>query len=66
MVTIPLAPRTVRAIDLATGERAGGPLSSRRTVGVWTTRPAVKVECRTGEVISPFVTDQCGSCTASS
>ena len=26
MVTVPLAPRTARAIDLATGERTGGPL----------------------------------------
>ena len=26
MVTIPLAPRTVRAIDLAIGERTGGPV----------------------------------------
>ncbi len=26
MVTIPLAPRTARAIDLAIGERAGGPV----------------------------------------
>ena len=26
MVTIPLAPRTARAIDLAIGERTGGPM----------------------------------------
>jgi integrase/recombinase XerD len=26
VATIPLAPRTARAIDLATGERTGGPL----------------------------------------
>jgi integrase/recombinase XerD len=26
VVTVPLAPRTARAIDLATGERTGGPL----------------------------------------
>ena len=27
VVTIPLAPRTTRAIDLAIGERTGGPVS---------------------------------------
>jgi len=29
VVTIPLAPRTARAIGLATGERGNGPISTR-------------------------------------
>ena len=36
VVTIPLAPRTARAIDLAIGERPDGPLSWPRTAGGWT------------------------------
>ena len=40
VVTIPLAPRTARAINLAIGERAGGPVflaaDGRRTGGGWT------------------------------
>ena len=36
VVTIPLAPRTARAIDLAIGERSGGPLFTPRTGGGWT------------------------------
>ena len=36
MVTIPLAPRTARAIDPAIGERVGGRCSSLRTGGGWT------------------------------
>jgi hypothetical protein len=36
VVTIPLAPRTARAIDLAIGERTGGRCSWPWTVGVWT------------------------------
>ena len=42
VVTIPLAPRTARAIDLAVGERTGGPVFLRPpTAGGWTgTTPA--------------------------
>ena len=36
VVTIPLAPRTARAIDLAVGERTGARCSSPRTGGGWT------------------------------
>jgi integrase len=38
VVTIPLAPRTARAIDLAIGERTDGPIFSSwpRTGGGWT------------------------------
>jgi integrase/recombinase XerD len=36
VVTIPLAPRTARAIDLATGERCDGPSSSPLTGAGWT------------------------------
>ncbi len=36
MVTIPLAPRTARAIDLATGERSSGPIFFSLTDGGWT------------------------------
>ena len=36
VVTIPLAPRTARAIDLAIGERTEGPCSSPRTRSGWT------------------------------
>jgi integrase len=36
VVTIPLAPRTARAIDLATGERFDGPSSSPLTGSGWT------------------------------
>jgi integrase/recombinase XerD len=36
VVTIPLAPRTARAIDLAIGERTEGPLLPPRTGSGWT------------------------------
>ena len=36
VVTIPLAPRTARAIDLATGERCDGPIFLTLTGGGWT------------------------------
>ena len=36
IVTIPLAPRTARAIDLAIGERTEGPVFLARTAGGWT------------------------------
>jgi integrase len=36
VVTIPLAPRTARAIDLAIGERTEGPVSWPPTVNGWT------------------------------
>jgi integrase len=36
VVTIPVAPRTARAIDLAIGERSGGPCSPPQTAGGWT------------------------------
>jgi integrase len=36
VVTIPLAPRTARAIDLAVGERCEGPSSSTGMAGGWT------------------------------
>jgi hypothetical protein len=36
VVTIPLAPRTARAIDLATGERCDGPIFLPMTGGGWT------------------------------
>jgi hypothetical protein len=36
VVTIPLAPRTARAIDLAVGERMEGPSSSPQTDSGWT------------------------------
>ena len=36
VVTIPLAPRTARAIDLATGERAEGPLFVTEDGDGWT------------------------------
>jgi len=36
VVTIPLAPRTARAIDLATGERCDGPVFLTMTGGGWT------------------------------
>jgi integrase len=41
VVTVPLAPRTARAIDLAIGERAGGPVflakpATTRTPGIFT------------------------------
>ncbi len=36
VVTIPHAPRTARAIDLAIGERAAGRCSPLRTGGGWT------------------------------
>src|SRR5215472_3045395 len=36
VVTIPLAPRTARAIDLAIGERAGGPVFLAADRGGWT------------------------------
>jgi integrase len=36
IVTIPLAPRTARAIDLAVNERTDGPCSWPRTGGGWT------------------------------
>ena len=36
VVTIPLAPRTARAIDLATGERTGGPVFLAGTGAGWT------------------------------
>jgi integrase/recombinase XerD len=36
IVTIPLAPRTARAIDLAIGERAEGPVFLVRTADGWT------------------------------
>jgi len=36
VVTIPLAPRTARAIDLAIGERASGPVFLAQTGGDWT------------------------------
>ena len=36
VVTIPLAPRTARAIDLAIGERADGPIFLAGTGGAWT------------------------------
>jgi integrase/recombinase XerD len=36
VVTIPLAPRTARAIDLAIGERCEGPILSALTAGGWT------------------------------
>ena len=36
VVTIPLAPRTARAIDLAIGERCEGPVFLARTAGGWT------------------------------
>ena len=35
-MTIPLAPRTARAIDLATGERAEGPLFTATDGRGWT------------------------------
>jgi hypothetical protein len=36
IVTIPLAPRTARAIDLAIGERTEGPIFQARRGGGWT------------------------------
>jgi integrase/recombinase XerD len=36
VVTIPLAPRTARVIDLAIGERTEGPSSSLRPAAGWT------------------------------
>jgi len=39
VVTVPLAPRTAQAIDLAIGERAEGPRSWRVTAGGWTGTP---------------------------
>jgi hypothetical protein len=36
VVTIPLAPRTARAIDQAVGERTGGPVFLAQTVASWT------------------------------
>jgi integrase/recombinase XerD len=36
VVTVPLAPRTARAIDLAIGGRTGRPLFSLRTGDSWT------------------------------
>jgi integrase len=36
VITIPLAPRTARAVDLAIGERTSGPLFTGRTGGGWT------------------------------
>ena len=35
VVTIPLAPRSARAIDLAIGERTGGPVFLAGTGGGW-------------------------------
>jgi hypothetical protein len=39
IVTIPLAPRTARAIDLAVGERCEGPVFLTPTDGAWTATP---------------------------
>ena len=36
MVTVPLAPRTARAIDLAIGERTEGPVFLAKDGGGWT------------------------------
>ena len=39
VVTVPLAPRTARAIDLAIGERTEGPVFVARDAGGWTGTP---------------------------
>lgn len=38
-VTIPLAPRTCRTLDLYIGERVAGPIFVGRTVAGWTATP---------------------------
>jgi integrase/recombinase XerD len=46
IVTIPLAPRTARAIDLAIGERLDGPIFTVPTASVWTRHVAGRIARR--------------------
>jgi len=48
VVTIPLAPRTARAIDLAIGERTDARSSSRMTGGGWTGTARGRIVRRVG------------------
>ena len=58
VVTVPLAPRTARAIDLAIGERTEGPVFLAGTGGGWTgTAPggssARRPPCRNRQAVTP-------------
>jgi integrase len=52
VVTIPLAPRTARAIDLAIGERTDGPLLRRDRQACWPSHAAARSLCLVGVAIT--------------